>query len=140
MLVRSRRYRAPAAALAVLLAALAVGCSSDDHPATSGGGGGGVTILAVQAGAQARPDGSLYFRQRTLRARAGRVSITLTNPASLGHNLAVRRNGVRLGVTATIASGASAQLSLRLQPGRYTFFCAVPGHEATGMRGTLIVT
>lgn len=138
MLARSRRYRAAAAVLAGLLAAFAVGYSSDDPPATSAAGG--VTILAVQAGAQARPDGSLYFRQRTLRARAGRVSITLTNPASLGHNLAVRRNGQRLGVTATIASGASAPLSLRLQPGRYIFFCAVPGHEATGMRGALIVT
>ncbi|MFX8320210.1 plastocyanin/azurin family copper-binding protein [Acinetobacter baumannii] len=25
------------------------------------------------------------------------------------------------------------------KPGRYTFFCPIPGHEAAGMKGTLVV-
>ena len=26
------------------------------------------------------------------------------------------------------------------KPGNYTFFCAIPGHEAAGMKGTIVVT
>ena len=26
------------------------------------------------------------------------------------------------------------------KPGTYTFFCAIPGHEAAGMKGTITVT
>ena len=142
MLTLTRPRLVTGAIPAALVTALAVGCSRQDPatPATSAAGGGGVTTLAIQAGATTRPDGSLYFRQRTLRAPAGQVSIQFTNPASLEHNVAVRGKGKRLGITSTIANGASAELTLTLPRGRYVFFCAVPGHEATGMRGALIVS
>ena len=118
-----------------LAVAFTAGCSGQ-RPATSAT----PAAVAIQAGAHARSDGSLYFRERVLRVPAGQVSILFTNPAALEHNVAVRKNGERLGITATVADGASARLNLHLQPGRYVFFCAIPGHEATGMRGTLIVT
>lgn len=118
-----------------LAVAFTAGCSGQ-RPATSAT----PAAVAIQAGAHARSDGSLYFRERVLRVPAGQVSILFTNPASLEHNVALRKNGERLGITATVADGASARLNLHLQPGRYVFFCAIPGHEATGMRGTLIVT
>ena len=121
------------ATLTILAVAFTAGCSGQ-HPATP------AAAVAIQAGAHARSDGSLYFRERVLRVPAGQVSILFTNPAALEHNVALRRDGERLGVSATVANGASTQLNLRLQPGRYVFFCAIPGHEATGMRGTLIVT
>lgn len=121
-----------------LAVAFTAGCSGQRPatPATSAT----PAAVAIQAGAHARSDGSLYFRERVLRVPAGQVSILFTNPAALEHNVAVRKNGERLGITATVADGASARLNLHLQPGRYVFFCAIPGHEATGMRGTLIVT
>lgn len=119
-----------------LTAAFAAGCSSQSPDPSADATR---SSLVVQAGSQARSDGSLYFRERVLRAPPGEITILLANPATLEHNLAVRDGGKRLGITATIANGESAQLSLRLKPGRYVFFCAVPGHEASGMRGALIV-
>ncbi len=120
-----------------LAVAFTAGCSGQ-HPATPRTSA--AAAVAIRAGAHARSDGSLFFRERLLRVPAGQVSILFTNPATLEHNVALRKNGERLGVSATVADGASAQLNLHLQPGRYVFFCAIPGHEATGMRGTLIVT
>ena len=37
-------------------------------------------------------------------------------------------------------SGNSAQLKVNLKPGKYTFYCDIPGHRAAGMEGTLTVT
>ena len=37
------------------------------------------------------------------------------------------------------APGAHPQLSLEMRPGSYTLFCSLPGHEAKGMKATLVV-
>ena len=39
----------------------------------------------------------------------------------------------------TVSGGASARLSVRLPAGAYTYYCAIPGHEAGGMSGVLVV-
>ena len=36
--------------------------------------------------------------------------------------------------------GANQQVSFNAPPGAYRFYCNIPGHEAAGMHGTLIVT
>jgi uncharacterized cupredoxin-like copper-binding protein len=93
----------------------------------------------VQAARRPSEFGELRFVQRRLTARAGRVTFVFKNPATLPHNLAIRRAKRRLGVTPTISRGATKRLTLRLAAGRYTFYCAVPGHEASGMKGPLTV-
>jgi uncharacterized cupredoxin-like copper-binding protein len=31
-------------------------------------------------------------------------------------------------------------VSVKLKPGKYEFYCPVPGHKAKGMEGTLVVS
>jgi uncharacterized cupredoxin-like copper-binding protein len=38
-----------------------------------------------------------------------------------------------------VGSGGTSSFTATLKPGSYEFYCAVPGHEAGGMKGTLTV-
>jgi plastocyanin len=86
----------------------------------------------------ANPGGLLSFDKKQLSAKAGAVTITLTNTAPLEHNVAVAQGSNVLGSTPTFAGG-SRTLTLTLAPGTYTFYCTVPGHRQAGMEGTLTV-
>ena len=89
----------------------------------------------------AASSGALMFDTTTAKAQAGTVTITFVNHSTESHNLTVVRgaNGSQVGATPTFAGG-SKTLSLHLSPGRYTYFCSVPGHRQAGMQGTLIVS
>jgi plastocyanin len=104
---------------------------------SSGGGGGGGTTLAIAATER----GGLGFSQRTLTARAGTVTIRLANGSedSLPHAVAIEGNGVDKD-GATVQPGGTSTVTVRLKPGRYTFYCPVDGHEDAGMKGTLTVS
>jgi mono/diheme cytochrome c family protein len=41
---------------------------------------------------------------------------------------------------ALVGNGGTSSVTATLAPGTYTFYCAVAGHEAGGMTGTLVVT
>ena len=87
----------------------------------------------------ANPDGELDYNTKQLTAKAGRVTITMTNMSPLEHNVTLARGSTVLGATPTF-QGGSKSLTLNLKPGTYTFYCSVPGHRAAGMEGTLTVT
>lgn len=83
----------------------------------------------------------LKFNTTTVRAPSGRVRLTLTNRSDLAHNVALRGRGLakpKLG--RIVGRGKTSQITVTLPAGRYTYYCSVFGHEAGGMRGTLIVT
>jgi plastocyanin len=88
----------------------------------------------------ADPGGALKFTTTTLHAKAGVVTIELTNPASVPHSVAVEGNGVDKDAPSPAGQGASTQVTVTLKQGTYTFYCPVPGHKAAGMKGTLIVS
>ena len=99
------------------------------------GESGKPTALALSAD----PSGATRFDKTTLTANSGQVTITMTNPSPVGHNVALRGNGVeekgevvqgdkKSMVEATVEAGQS-----------YEFYCSVPGHEQSGMKGTLTV-
>ncbi len=87
----------------------------------------------------AEPGGQLAYNTKTLTAKAGTVSIVMSNSSPLEHNVTVAEGSKVLGATPTFAGG-SKTLTLKLKPGTYTFYCSVPGHRQAGMEGKLTVT
>jgi plastocyanin len=87
----------------------------------------------------ANPSGQLSYNTKALSAKAGTVTITMTNMSPLEHNVTVAQGNTVLGATPTF-KGGTRTLSLNLKPGTYTFYCSVPGHRQAGMEGTLSVS
>jgi plastocyanin len=133
-------------ALALTTAAFA-GCGGDDNeqaaatpestpaatqePASGGGGGAAVKVSAPE-------DGSLKFDQASLKAKAGKVTFTFSNPSSVPHAFEVEGNGVEE-ETDTVTGADAPPLTVDLKPGKYTYYCPVGQHRAAGMEGTLTV-
>src|SRR5215208_1834669 len=107
--------------VAALLAVAGCGGSDDDNssePASTGttssgassGGGGGqqLTLAADQS--------QLKFDKSTLTAKAGKVTITMENPSSFQHNVAVKG-----GVDAkgdVVGQGGKSTVTVDLKPGK----------------------
>jgi plastocyanin len=131
-----------------LLLALAVlgGCGSSGPAGGTSTSSGGTRVArgngSRHGGAlrlAADPSGRLRYEPRTLRSKSQRVSIAFTNRSPLPHNLTIASgHGTVLGATRTFHGGTEV-LTIKLKPGRYTFYCSVPGHRTAGMQGTLIV-
>lgn len=141
-----------AVAFALVLAALALvacGGSSDDGTATTGGGatttesgGEAEGKSAGSAGSvafEADPGGDLAYTSDTATAKAGEVTIDFTNPQPLTHDVAIEdAEGETIGKTELISEGSDSTV-VDLEPGKYSFYCSVPGHREVGMEGTLTV-
>ncbi len=143
-----RRASAVLAVAALSVVGLAAcGSSSNDNsttaastppattPAAGGGAAGGTSTVNIST-----PSGSdLAFDQKTATAKAGNVTIDFDNKQPLQHDVAVAdSSGKVLGQTDLVSSG-TANATVDLQPGTYTFYCTVPGHREAGMQGTLTV-
>lgn len=102
-------------------------------PAPASGKAGSALTLA------ANPSGLLAYNTKQLSAKAGTVTITMANMSPLEHNVTVAEGSKVLGATPTF-KGGSKTLTLKLKPGKYVFYCSVPGHRQAGMEGTLNVS
>ena len=100
---------------------------------SSGGGGGGGQQLTLQA-----DPSQLKFSTNKLAAKAGKVTITMTNPSPLQHDIAIK--GGASGKGNIVGQGGKSVVTVTLKPGKYTFYCSVDGHEAAGMNGELDVS
>ena len=107
--------------------------SSDTGAATTGGGGGGAAALKVTADST----GQLAWKPTSLQAKAGEVTVELDNPAPVPHNIEIEGNGVEE-VSDTISQD-TATVTASLKPGKYVYYCNVPGHREAGMEGNLTV-
>jgi plastocyanin len=109
--------------------------SSSSSSASSSGGGGSSTITE-----SADPSGQLKFTKSDLTAKAGKATIDFTNSSQLPHNMTiVDSSGKQVGATPTFTGGTKS-FTADLKPGKYTFYCSVPGHRQAGMQGTLTVS
>jgi plastocyanin len=124
------------ATLTILAVAAAAAAGASAHATAGGGGSAAATTLKLKADA----DGANRFDKKRLTAAPGRVTIRLRNPGSAGKPHAVEIEGKGVEKESDVAQpGDRVSVSARLKRGRYEFYCPVDGHEADGMRGTLVV-
>ncbi len=101
--------------------------------ASNSSSGGGETIKLAADKSQ------LKFDKSSLNAKAGKVTLVMSNPSGIPHAVAIEGNGVDVDGK-TVGNGGTSTASADLKPGKYEFYCPVDGHKAAGMKGTLTVS
>jgi plastocyanin len=114
------------------------------QPQASGGGNQQAPAAATPSetiNVSSPSDGSLVFQPNGLQAKPGNLTIDYDNPSPVPHSIAVATaNGNVLGQTTPAANGTQTLDVSDLAPGKYIFYCTVPGHREAGMEGNLTVT
>jgi plastocyanin len=90
--------------------------------------GGTLTIDAI--------DGTA-FQSTKATAPAGQLTVKMPNKSPLQHDIVLQ--GVAGAHGKLVPQGGTSTFTATLKPGKYTYYCSVPGHEAAGMKGTLTV-
>lgn len=110
-----------------------------------------VALLAAcgGSGGSAQPAGSIQvtltefkFDPSTISHASGKVVFWLVNSGTTQHDMAIRDSTGKVLATSTLVSaGDTNEFDVdNIAAGTYTFFCTQPGHEASGMKGTLTIT
>jgi uncharacterized cupredoxin-like copper-binding protein len=86
----------------------------------------------------ADPSGALAYVFGSAEAEAGSLALTSRNDASIPHNIAVEGGGLDE-KGPVVQGGGVSEVTVDLEPGKYTFYCSVPGHREGGMAGPLTV-
>jgi plastocyanin len=101
---------------------------------SGGGASGGETIKLAASPSE------IAYDTDSLTAKAGSLTIDFDNPnPALPHDVCVEQGTSELGCSDQVTGEATTLALSDLKPGEYTFFCSVPGHEESGMKGTLTV-
>ena len=122
-----------ALAVSVLAVALLAGCgggSSTAQPA------GSIKVSMTEWKFDPGTDTSIT-------APAGRVVFYVVNASSnTSHDMIIRNNaGTRVAGSDLISAGDTSVFTVtNIAAGTYTIFCDQPGHESSGMKGTLTIT
>ncbi len=82
------------------------------------------------------------FDPASIDAKAGTITFFVVNGGTISHDMIIRdAGGNRLGGSDLLSAGDSATVTLNnVAAGTYTYFCDQPGHEQSGMHGTLTVS
>ncbi|HKW59735.1 MAG TPA: cupredoxin domain-containing protein [Candidatus Dormibacteraeota bacterium] len=100
-------------------------------------------------GSPSQPAGSIKvtmtefkFDPADLAAPGGKVVFFLVNSGSTQHDMAIQdSSGNRVAVSELVSAGDSTVFTVdNIAAGKYKVYCTQPGHEASGMKGTLTVT
>ncbi len=86
----------------------------------------------------ADPTGQLKFLASSATATPGSVTLRMANKSSVSHDIAIQGGGLNQ-VGKIVVNGGFSTVTASLKPGKYTFYCSVPGHRQAGMAGTLTV-
>jgi plastocyanin len=118
--------------------------SPGGQPQASGGGNqqapqGAIPSETLDVSSPA--GGALVFEPDGLEAQPGNLTIHYDNPSQVPHSIAVATADDNvLGETQPAAGGVQTLEVPDLAPGKYIFYCTVPGHREGGMEGDLTVT
>ena len=139
--------RTPLVLLSLLLAAALLSACGDDNDPANHGGGMGNRGMGNGAGGDNSPvaDGarrvevtgtSFEFDPAEVTVEAGEdIAIALTADDVL-HDFVIDE----LDAHVAADRGETAEGGFRAdEPGRYSYYCSVPGHRDAGMEGTLVV-
>jgi len=82
------------------------------------------------------------FDPSTISAPNGKVVFFIVNSGTISHDFIIRDgSGARVGGSELISAGDSSSFTVdSIKAGTYTYYCDQPGHEASGMKGTLTIT
>ena len=85
-----------------------------------------------------RVGNSMSFARPSIVVNAGvPVDLTLTNEGTIPHTFTILQ-GVSRPINVEAGGGQTSRARFTLnQPGSYSFTCAIPGHAAAGMKGTI---
>jgi plastocyanin len=102
----------------------------------------GLVWAMTDAELQVVPEGALEvkttnvaFVPDTLGATGGEVTVAVRNRDLFWHTFTIDA----LGVDVRAPVGRLRTATFEAQPGTYSYYCRIPGHETLGMRGTLTV-
>ena len=109
-----------------------------------------VALLAgCGGGGASQPAGSIKvtmteysFSPSTVTAPSGKVVLYLVNSGTVSHDMIIRdSSGTKVAGSELISASDAFVFTVNsIAAGSYTFICDQPGHEASGMKGTLTVT
>jgi plastocyanin len=122
-----------------ICAAVAVAAAGVAGVATEASGKPAAQRLKLKA---SDAGGKLRFNKKTLNAKVGKVTITVTNPSSnsLPHAVEVEGKGIeKESKKAQPGKRASVKVTLK-KKGTYEFYCPVGQHKQAGMKGKLVVS
>jgi len=104
--------------------------------ALAAGSAGAATQRATATTTVQVKAGEFYFKfSKSSLAKPGSVSFVVKNVGHLAHDFKIAGKKTPL-----IQPGKSATLSVTFtKTGSYKYLCTVPGHAASGMRGTFVV-
>ena len=80
---------------------------------------------------------ALAFTTTRVEAAPGRIELTMANPSDTPHNIAVDKPEKTVGDV--VGKGEKSTITVDFPPGRYEYYCSVPGYREAGMEGVLVV-
>jgi high-affinity iron transporter len=137
---RARMAIATTASLGALAVALA-GCGSSASPAPAGSAAaGGAPAASTTAGTILVTTSEYRFTPSALTAPAGAVTFRVTNAGAETHEFEIFKGDTVVDEVEDIVPGITRDLTVTMEPGEYTFICALNSHDVIGMKGTLTIT
>jgi plastocyanin len=128
---RARESSFVVLAVLVALGLLLAACGGDDDDSSNSKSD---AVLQATGGKVTIQGHDVYYNAKEIDASAGPLEVTLENEGAQQHTFTIDSPKFRIQAT----PGNSKSGTIDLPPGRYQYYCDIPGHRAT-MNGTLVV-